>query len=272
MSDVGSHYNKGNLLFLNMLDKRLNNSCGYWKNAKTLDVAQEAKLELICRKIGLKRKMKILDIGCGRGSFIKYACEKYNVEAIGITLSKEQLKLGNEICKGLSAEIKLQDYREISGIYDRIVSIGMKEHVGYKNYEKFMMIVNNSLSDDELFLLHTIGSNNSDMCTDPWTNKYIFPTGMLPSTKQLAEAAENKFIIEDWHNFGFDYSKTLDAWYQNFNKNWKSKLSVLNDNKFYRMWKYYLLSFSGSFRARYNQLWQLVLSKNGIEGGYSPVR
>lgn len=270
--DVGSHYNKGNILFKNMLDKRLNYSCAYWKNAKTLDDAQEAKLELICRKIGLKPKMKILDIGCGWGAFVKYAFEKYDAESLGITLSEEQVKLGGELCKGLPIEIRLQDYREVKGSFDRIVSIGMIEHVGYKNYRRFMRVVSSNLKDDGLFLLHTIGSNNSDMCTDAWTNKYIFPNGMLPSIRQLSTAAENIFVVEDFHNFGYDYSKTLDAWYENFNRSWSDELSKYYDDRFYRMWKYFLLSFSGSFRARYNQVWQIVFSKKGILGGYNSLR
>jgi cyclopropane-fatty-acyl-phospholipid synthase len=148
----------------------------------------------------------------------------------------------------------------------------MIEHVGVKNYKKFMNIVNKNLKDDGLFLLHTIGSNNSSICTDAWTNKYIFPNGMLPSIKQLAEATENIFVMEDWHNFGFDYSRTLEAWFNNFNSNWKDKLSELYDERFYRMWKYYLQTFIGSFRARHNQLWQIVFSKRGVPNGYLSLR
>ncbi|MCB0732606.1 MAG: cyclopropane fatty acyl phospholipid synthase [Ignavibacteriae bacterium] len=270
--DVGTHYNKGNELFKNMLDNRMTYSCGYWQNANNLDEAQEAKLDLVCKKVYLKDGMKILDIGCGWGSLLRYGCENYNVSGIGITLSEEQVKLGKEICKGFPIEIRLQDYREINEKFDRIVSIGMIEHVGHKNYRKFMKIIDKNLKDDGLFLLHTIGSNNSDICTDAWTNKYIFPNGMLPSIKQLAKAAEDIFVIEDWHNFGFDYSKTLNAWFKNFSKNWKDNLSHLYDDRFYRMWKYYLLSFAGSFRARYNQVWQVVFSKRGMENGYFSFR
>jgi len=251
-----------------MLDKRLTYSCGYWKSASNLDEAQEAKLELVCKKIDLKEGMTILDIGCGWGSFVKYACEKYDVKAVGITLSEEQVKLGRELCKGYPIEIRLQDYRDINEKYDRIISIGMIEHVGVKNYDKFMQVVSRCLSDEGLFLLHTIGSNNSDICTDAWTNKYIFPNGMIPSIKQIARSTENIFVMEDWHNFGLDYSKTLEAWFRNFKSNWRGKLSEIYDERFYRMWKYYLQSFSGSFRARYNQLWQIMFSKSGIPNGY----
>lgn len=270
--DVSSHYNKGDTLFQSMLDKRLTYSSGYWKNVNALDEAQEAKLELICNKIGLKPNMTVLDIGCGWGSFVKYAAEKYNVRAVGITLSEEQVKLGKELCKDLPIEIRLQDYRDVHEKFDRIVSIGMIEHVGYKNYRRFMEVVHNNLSDEGIFLLHTIGSNISDVGTDNWTNKYIFPNGVLPSICELAKATEKVFVMEDWHNFSFDYSKTLDAWFDNFNNNWEAKLSQIYDNRFYRMWKYYLQSFSGSFKSRHNQLWQIVYSKNGIVGGYNSLR
>lgn len=272
LEDVGSHYNKGNVLFENMLDKRLTYSCGYWKNAKNLDEAQEAKLDLICKKIGLENGMKILDIGCGWGSFVKYACENYDVKAVGITLAEEQVKLAKELCKDLPVEIRLQDYRDLDEKFDRIISIGMFEHVGNKNYKRFMKVVNKTLDDDGIFLLHTIGSNTSDVYTDAWTNKYIFPNGMLPSIKQIAEASEDIFVMEDWHNFGFDYSKTLEAWFENFNRNWNEKISKYYNETFYRMWKYYLQSFTGSFKARYNQLWQIVFSKNGITKGYVSLR
>ncbi|MCW8849576.1 MAG: cyclopropane fatty acyl phospholipid synthase [Melioribacteraceae bacterium] len=272
IKDVGLHYNKGNLLFENMLDKRLTYSCGYWKDAADLDEAQEAKLDLICKKVYLKDGMTILDIGCGWGSFLKYACENYNVRGVGITLSDQQANLGRKICKDYPIEIKLQDYRDLNEKYDRIISIGMIEHVGVKNYKKFMNIVNKNLKDDGLFLLHTIGSNNSSICTDAWTNRYIFPNGMLPSIKQIAEATENIFVMEDWHNFGFDYSKTLEAWFNKFDSNWKDKLSELYDERFYRMWQYYLQTFIGSFRARHNQLWQIVFSKRGVPNGYLSLR
>jgi cyclopropane-fatty-acyl-phospholipid synthase len=277
--DVRSHYNLGNVLFQNMLDKRMTYSCAYWKDANDLDTAQEAKLDLVCRKVGLKPGMTLLDIGCGWGSLIKFAAEKYDVKAVGITLSEEQVSLGREICDGLPAEIRLQDYREINpanGVvnekFDTIVSIGMFEHVGVKNYKTFMKIVNRNLNDDGLFLLHTIGANTPQNRTDPWTDKYIFPGGMLPSIGQIAKAAEDIFVVEDWHNFGVDYSKTLLAWFNNFNNNWEKVISKHYDERFYRMWKYFLLTSSGSFRARRNQLWQIVFSKKGVLGGYRSFR
>ncbi len=265
------HYDLGNDLFRNMLDKRMNYSCAYWKNASTLNQAQENKLKLICRKLHLKRGMKVLDIGCGWGAFGKYAAEKYNVKTVGITVSENQVELGKKLCKRLPVEFRLMDYRDLNEKFDRIVSVGMIEHVGYKNYRKYFEVANRCLKDDGLFLLHTIGEIRSVKAIDAWTHKYIFPNGMLPSVAQLGKAIEGLFVMEDWHNFGADYDKTLMAWYKNFKKNW-NKIKNKYDERFYRMWKYFLLSSAGSFRARHNQLWQIVLSKNGIPGGYNLVR
>ncbi len=265
------HYDIGNDLFSIMLDKGMNYSCGYWNKARTLDQAQEAKLELICKKLALKPGMKVLDIGCGWGGFAKYAAENYNVNVSGITVSREQVKFARKHCKGLPVEIKLQDYRKLSEEFDRIVSIGMFEHVGSRNYRTYMKVAHRCLSSDGLFLLHTISGNSSVNSTDSWIDKYIFPNSMLPSAKQITSAAEGLFVLEDWHSFGQYYDKTLMTWYANFTQNW-DKIAAMYDQKFYRMWTYYLLSCAGSFRARRNQLWQIVFSKKGIQGGYKIVR
>jgi cyclopropane-fatty-acyl-phospholipid synthase len=266
------HYDLGNDLFQHMLDKRMNYSCAYWKDADSLDEAQENKLELICRKIYLEPGMHILDIGCGWGAFGKYASEKYDVKVTGITVSKEQMALANILCKGLPVDIRLMDYRQLNERYDRIVSVGMIEHVGYKNYRTFFEIANKCLKEDGLFLLHTIGTNTSENSLGLWSEKYIFPNGMLPSIAQLGKAIENLFIMEDWHSFGQDYDKTLMAWYHNFEMNWE-KIKNRYSERFYRMWKYFLLSSAGSFRSRKrSQLWQIVLSKYGVRGGYESVR
>jgi cyclopropane-fatty-acyl-phospholipid synthase len=266
------HYDLGNDLFQSMLDKRMNYSCAYWKNAETLDEAQENKLDLICRKLYLKPGMRVLDIGCGWGAFGKYAAEKYDAQVVGITVSKEQVALGEELCKGLPVEFRLQDYRQVNEKFDRIISVGMIEHVGHKNYREYFKVAARNLIDDGLFLLHTIGEVRSVKKTDAWTHKYIFPNGMLPSIAQLSKAVEGLFIIEDLHNFGADYDKTLMAWFKNFNDNWEHLKNKYSE-RFYRMWKYFLLSSAGAFRARNkNQLWQLVLSKNGVPDGYISVR
>ena len=265
------HYDVGNDLFTKMLDKRMTYSCGYWKTASTLDEAQEHKLELICRKLGLQPGMNILDIGCGWGSLARYAAEKYEVEVVGVTVSAEQVEFARTLCKNLPVEIRLQDYRDVDEKFDRIVSVGMIEHVGYKNYRTFMDLAHRCLDSGGLFLLQTIGGNQSRKSVDPWINKYIFPNGMLPSIQQLGKAVEGLFVMEDWHSFGADYDKTLMAWYRNFEKRW-DELKANYNERFHRMWRYYLLSCAGSFRARKNQLWQIVLSKDGIPGGYKTVR
>ena len=271
--DVGYHYNLGNVLFQNMLDKYMTYSCAYWKDATTLDEAQINKLKLICDKIYLKPGMTLLDVGCGWGSFMKYAAQNYGTNCIGITLSQDQVKLGSSLCKDLPIEIQIKDYRDVNGKYDRIVSVGMIEHVGKKNYRTFFEIMSKCLKDDGLFLLHTIGTLNPKTANaDPWTNKYIFPNGELPTVQRIAKAAEGLFVIEDWHNLGIDYSKTTLAWFDNFDRNWEKIKSKNYDDRFYRMWKYFLLTQSGAFRSRRNHLWQIVYSKYGVQGGYTSIR
>jgi len=258
------HYDIGNDLFSLMLDKGLNYSCGFWKTARTLDDAQDAKLSLTCRKLGLRPGMRVLDIGCGWGSFAKFAAQNYGVSVYGITVSKEQAAYANKSCHGLPVNIEFKDYRDLNKKFDRIVSIGMFEHVGYKNYRTFMAVVHRCLKADGIFLLHTIAGNTSVNSTDPWIGKYIFPNSMLPSAKQITAAAEKLFVLEDWHSFGQYYDKTLMAWYDNFTKNW-IKLKNTYDVPFYRMWIYYLLSCAGSFRSGRTQLWQVVFSKKGVQ-------
>ena len=254
------HYDVGNDLYKNMLDKRMNYSCGYWKDAKNLDEAQDAKLDLICRKLKLEPGMTVLDIGCGWGSFAKFAAEKYQTRVLGITVSKQQVDLARKLCRALDIEIRLQDYRDLKEEFDRIVSIGMFEHVGYKNYRKFMQVVDRCLKENGLFLLHTIAGNKSVKTGEAWISKYIFPNSMLPAANQVTNAYEGIFKLEDWHNFGTYYDKTLMAWHKNFNKNW-DKIKTYYDERFRRMWNYYLLSCAGSFRTHKNQLWQIVFSK-----------
>ncbi len=265
------HYDTGNTLFENMLDKNMNYSCGYWKDTSGLDQAQLNKMELICRKLMLKPGMKLLDIGCGWGTLAKYAAEKYKVKVLGITVSEKQAGYAKKLVKGLDVDILMEDYRNIKGIFDRIVSVGMIEHVGYKNYRTYFKKAASILKENGLFLLHTIGSNRSVRQTNPWTQKYIFPNSMLPSAQQLTSAYEGLFRMEDWHSFGPYYDKTLMAWHENFNKN-REKIKSNYDERFRRMWNYYLLSSAGSFRAHDNQLWQIVFSKTGSQIDYESIR
>lgn len=270
--EIGKHhYDLGNDFFEAMLGKTMVYSCGYWKDAKDLDEAQEAKLDLVCRKIGLKSGQRILDIGCGWGSFARYAAKKYGAAVVGITVSQEQAAYAKEWNTGLPVEIRYQDYRTLDETFDHIVSIGMFEHVGPKNYSSFMKIACKCLNDNGLFLLHTIGGNHTARHNDPWIEKYIFPHSVIPSMKQIAKAVENRFVIEDWHNFGLYYDKTLLTWHENFERAWPA-LKKKYDTYFYRMWKFYLLACAGTFRARKNNLWQIVLSKNGLPWSYVSIR
>src|SRR3989344_2321231 len=239
-----THYDLGNDLYEAMLDKRMVYTCGYWSGnppAQGLDEAQEAKLNLVCKKIGLTSGDHILDIGCGWGSFAKFAAEKYGASVVGITVSREQAALARERCAGLAVEIRVCDYREVHEQFDHIISLGMFEHVGVKNYRAYFETANRCLKNDGLFLLHTIGYKLSQLTSDPWIEKYIFPDGALPSVAQVGKATEGLFIMEDWHNFGADYDKTLMAWFKNFDAAWPA-LRAKYDDRFYRMWRYYLLT------------------------------
>lgn len=261
------HYDLGNNFYQAMLDKRMTYTCGYWNTAKTLDQAQENKLDLVCRKLQLRRGMCLLDIGCGWGSLMRFAAERYGVSCVGATVSERQVALGRELCKGLPVEFRLQDYRQVEGQFDAVVSLGMFEHVGERNYKTYMQVARRCLRDDGLFLLHTIGRNEHGHGTDPWVDKYIFPNGQLPTIAGIGRACERLFVVEDLHNFGADYDPTLMAWHANFEASWPQFADRLGE-RFYRMWRYYLLSCAGAFRARDIQLWQWVLSKSGVAGGY----
>ena len=265
------HYDLGNDLFEAMLGRRLVYSCGYWKNAASLDAAQEAKLDLVCRKLGLGPGMRVLDIGCGWGEALKFAAERYGVSGVGVTVSQEQADYARGLCHGLPVEIRVQDYREIAERFDRSWSIGMFEHVGVKNYRSYFEVVRRCLVEDGLSLLHTIGGEASTNHTDPWIEKYIFPNSMLPSAAQIAHASEGLFVVEDWHNFGADYAKTLLAWRHNFEAAWP-RLEKKYGERFRRMWEFYLCASAATFRARRNQLWQIVLSPNGVADGYTALR
>ena len=265
------HYDIGNDLFRAMLDPYMQYSCGYWKEAQTLEQAQQAKLRMICEKLQLKPGMTLLDIGCGWGGLAQFAAQNYGVSVHGVTISAEQQKLAQARCAGLDVEILLQDYRDLDRQFDRIVSVGMFEHVGPKNYRTYFNVVERNLAPHGLFLLHTIGSNKTDMNVDPWINKYIFPNGCLPSVRHIAEASEKHFVMEDWHNIGADYDRTLMAWFERFKQAWP-QLAPRYSERFERMFSYYLNACAGAFRSRNIQLWQVLFSPAGVEGGVRVYR
>jgi cyclopropane-fatty-acyl-phospholipid synthase len=270
-----THYDAGNDIFEAMLDTRMIYSCGYWQHAQDLEQAQTDKLEMICRKLQLTPGMSVLDVGCGWGGLAAFAAEKYGVSVLGITVSKEQLALAQRRVRGLPVTLRLQDYRDVQGHFDRIVSVGMFEHVGPKNYTTYFDHMQRLLAPEGAFLLHTIGSDVTTAATDPWIDRYVFPNGKLPSARELTRALERRFLIEDWHNFGADYDRTLMAWWQRFDAAWpalSTREGAGYDERFYRMWKYYLLMCAGFFRSRQGQLWQLVLTKRERTAVYRSVR
>ena len=265
------HYDIGNDLYRAMLDPRMIYTCAYFRDTDDLDLAQEAKLDLVCKKLNLQKGQKILDIGCGWGGFLKYAAEKYGVEGVGISVSKEQIAYGQEMCRDLPIDLRLQDYRDINEKFDHVVSLGMFEHVGYKNYRTYMEVVHKALKDEGCFLLHTIGLHFSVVKGGSWLSKYIFPGAMLPSVTQIGKATERLFIVEDMHNIGPYYDRTLMCWFENFDAHYP-ELKEKYDERFYRMWKYYLLSSAGNFRSRDAQVWQVLLSKGRQLCGFEHCR
>lgn len=271
LESIAHHYDIGNNLYENMLDPLMMYSCGYWDEVNNLNDAQEQKLKLICEKLQLKPGQKILDIGCGWGGFAYYAAKNYKVNVVGVTISAEQQKLAKERCKDLNVEIRFQDYRDIDEKFDRIVSIGMLEHVGYKNYDEFMNVITKNLSDTGICLLHFIASNETDLNTDPWIHKYIFPSGLIPSLSQIGKAMEEKLVLEDLQNIGLHYDYTLMAWQENFKNSWNS-LKTEYDETFYRMWLFYLSISAASFRSRRLNLWQLVVTKPSFQKEYKSIR
>ncbi len=267
------HYDLGNDLYRAMLDKNMQYTCAYWKDAKDLDQAQENKLRLICRKLYLRPGMKVLELGCGFGGLSRFMAKEYGCEVVSYNISREQMKFAREFCAGLPVRFEEKDYREAihEPQFDRVVAIGLCEHIGPKNHRSFLELARSKLKDGGLFLLHTIGGNKSRTSTDPWIDRYIFSGGVMPSMPQLATALYGLWVMEDWHNFGPDYDKTLLAWWDNFDTHYCTLDKQKYGQRFYRMWKLYLMMSAGAFRARRLQLWQIVLSKGDIPG-YVPVR
>ena len=258
--NAGAHYNIGNDLYERMLDGRMIYSCGYWHRAADLDEAQEHKLELICRKLHLEPGMRLLDIGCGWGGFARYAATEHGAQVTGVTPAGEQARLARDVCADLPVDIRECDYRDVRGRFDRIVSIGMMEHVGPRNLKTFFRRCDDLLAAEGMMLHHTIGSLESKNHTDPWFDKYIFPGGVVPSLAQISAATEKDWVIEDVHNFGPYYDRTLMAWHRNVTAAWADLPAY--DERFRRTWDYYLLSSAGSFRARALQLWQIVFTRS----------
>lgn len=265
------HYNQTDA-YRASLDARMTGSCGYWPEGVTnVDQAQQAKLDLVCRKIGLKPGQKVWDIGCGWGAFMGFAAEKYGANCVGVTVSPDQAAYGRERYKGLPVEFQVKDYREFTGKVDHVVSMGMFEHVGHKNYRTYFEAARRAIADDGLFMLHTIGAQKTTETIEPWLEKYIFPGGVIPSMAQIGAAIDGIFTVIDLHNIGPHYDRTLTAWHENFEAKWPRQGNA-EQKRFYRMWKYYLLCCAGAFRARILQVWQFVFSTSGVPDGYRTAR
>lgn len=266
------HYNETDA-YAASLDARMTGSCGYWPDGvENVDQAQEAKLDMVCRKVQLQPGELVWDIGCGWGAFMGFAAEKYGARCVGVTVSPDQAAYGRERYKALPIEFQVKDYRQFDGKVDKIVSMGMFEHVGYKNYRTYFETARRALKDDNgLFMLHTIGQQQSETTIEPWLEKYIFPGGVIPSMKQIGEAIDGLWTVVDTHNIGPHYDKTLVAWNENFEAKW-TRRNTADDVRFYRMWRYYLLCCAGGFRSKILQVWQFVLSPIGVPDGYVTAR
>ena len=272
------HYDLPTRLYEAMLGPTMQYTCAYYGPkgaANGLDEAQRAKLDLVASKLHLEPGMRVLELGGGFGELARYLAAEYQCRVVSYNISTRQVEYGRRACKGLPVEIRQQDYREAaneSGQYDRVVSVGLMEHVGPRNYRGFFEVARRGLKPGGLALVHTIGGNQSRTTADRWITKYIFPGGVIPSEAQLTRAKEGLFVLEDWHNFGPDYDRTLMVWEANFLAAWDELKHYEGlDDRFYRMWRYYLNSCAGAFRALGLNLWQLVLSHGDIPR-YQPVR
>jgi cyclopropane-fatty-acyl-phospholipid synthase len=264
------HYDLGNDFFGAMLDPAMQYSCAYFHGTTDLATAQELKMELICKKLGLQPGMRLLDIGCGWGGLARFAAENHGCEVVGITISEQQKAYADRYCEGLPVDIRLQDYRDIDGEFDAICSVGMLEHVGSRNYDTYMDAASGSLRDGGLFLCHTITANEARRRPDPWISRYIFMNSELPTAAQVLQAAEGYFVNEDMHNLGPYYVPTLRAWEAGFMRS-RDDFRREYGEQFVRMWRFYLLSCSGAFRARSLQVIQFLFSRGGLETP-EPVR
>jgi len=259
------HYDAGNDLYEVMLGPSMSYTCAYWKDAKNLDEAQTNKFNLIMRKLELKPGMKVADLGMGWGTAAAYMHEHGKADVTGVSLSEQQVKWASEHLTKPGLRFIWQDYRDHCedpkhiGTYDRIYSIGMLEHVGFKNFAPFFACVKALLKPDGLAVVHTIGEPDFVPMSDAFLDKYIFPGAVIPAMSSLMPAIENHFILEDWQNFGHDYSRTLAAWTVNAKKFFADNPKAYTP-EFQRMWFYYLDMCEVLFELRINQLWHFVLS------------
>jgi len=266
---VAPHYDLGNDLFEAMLDARhMAYTCAYWRpGVTTLEEAQEAKLDLVCRKLALEPGMRLLDIGCGWGGLAKYAAERYGVHVTGVTLSREQVALGSIRAAGLPVDLRVEDYRDTAGTFDRVVSIGCLEHVGHLNHRRFFEVVRERLGDRGFALVHSIGVCRTEYRGGRFLDKYVFPLVNLPSIAQIGRAIDGLFVLDDTHNIGMHYDRTLMEWHGRFERAWpdlQGRYASLLGGRFKRMFDFYLLMSAGFVRSRRAQVWQMILTPPGV--------
>ena len=270
--DIEHHYDiggtKGEKLYDIFLDtKHRLYSCAYWKDdTKTLEEAQQNKIDHIIKKLNIKKGQKVLEVGCGWGGMAIEIAKQKNCEVTGISLSKNQIQYCKEKARKLSLDnqvkFELIDYREAKGVYDRIYSVGMFEHVGKKFYNTFFKSINKLLKDDGLFLLHTIGVVDKPSPPNKFINKYIFPGGVCPSFSQIITPIEKTgLIVSDSETLIRHYDKTLESWLERFLEK-KNMVKDLFDEKFVKMWEFYLASCAAAFRYRDLVVFQLQIVKN----------
>lgn len=264
--NVAHHYDLSDQLYDLFLDKDRQYSCAYFNSPNdTLDQAQTNKKELIAKKLLLEKGQNVLDIGCGWGGMASFLSKRSEVNVKGITLSEEQIQYANKRKQTESlhnVEYKLQDYRNVNETYDRIVSVGMFEHVGTKHYQDFFNKVYDLLNDTGVALIHTIGRLSEPSTNDPWIEKYIFPGGYIPALSETVSKIEKSGLsMTDIQILKFHYAETLKRWRYNFYDN-IDKVKEIYDEKFCRMWDFYLSSSQASFEESTLVVFQLQLSKN----------
>ena len=264
--NVAHHYDLGNDFYKLFLDEGMNYSCAYFHNDnETLEQAQRNKLRLIAAKLNLKPGLRLLDIGSGWGDLALYLAALENVDVTGVTLSKEQHALSNEKAHrlGLCDRVRfhLQDYRDVGGRFDRIVSVGMFEHVGVRHYAEFFAKINALIKDDGLMLLHSIGHMSPPGTASPWLRKYIFPGAYSPALSEVfAEVERASLWVTDLEFLRLHYAKTLNHWWQRFEAN-RVRVSEMYDERFCRMWEFYLVSAEMMFRTGSQLVFQMQLAR-----------
>lgn len=269
------HYNIDPAFFEMLLGPTMNYSCAYWRSSRSLDDAQRQKMHLIGKKLDLGPQDRALDIGCGWGGLAHYLSSVFGCSVVGITNSTSQARYANErfgshLCTFIHCDYKAFDPRAHGG-FTKVVSVGMFEHVGIRNYQAFFGLCRRAIPSDGLILLHTFG-RTIERDFDPWTDRYIFPNSYLPTIQDIGRATGGSLVMEDWHNFGADYDRTLMAWLSRFEA-WASSGACDMSIQQVRMWRYYLATYAACFRVRNRiQLWQLVLSRRGVAGGYRSIR